>query len=40
LLTSLKALDLRGTKATAAGVAELQKAIPKCQTEWGGMKDK
>jgi len=34
-LTSLESLDLRGTRATAAGVTELQEALPKCRIEWG-----
>jgi len=36
LLTGLEWLDLRGTKATAASVAELREALPNCQIEWGG----
>lgn len=35
-LKKLQHLDLRGTKVTAAGIAELQKALPKCQIEWDG----
>jgi hypothetical protein len=34
-LTRLKELDLYDTKVTAAGVAELQKALPKCQIRFG-----
>jgi len=30
-LTNLEWLDLRRTKASAAGVAELKKALPKCK---------
>jgi len=33
-LTNLEALDLRRTKASAAGIAELQKALPNCQIVW------
>lgn len=33
-LTKLETLDLRRTKVTAAGVAELKSALPKCQIEW------
>jgi hypothetical protein len=32
----LTALDLKGTKVTAAGIAKLQKALPKCKIEWNG----
>jgi len=39
-LSCLEALDLRKTKASAAGVALLQKALPKCKIDWHGMKDK
>ena len=35
-LPKLEWLDLRKTKASAAGVAELQKALPKCKIEWDG----
>jgi len=35
-LTNLTELDLRRTKASAAGVAELQKALPNCQIVWDG----
>jgi hypothetical protein len=35
-LNKLDSLDLRGTRATAAGVAELQKALPKCKVDWDG----
>ena len=35
-LTNLESLDLRRTKASAAGVAELQKALPQCKIEWDG----
>jgi len=35
-LTNLEALDLRRTKATAAAIAELQKALPNCQIVWDG----
>lgn len=30
----LRLLDLNGTSVTAAGVAELQQALPKCQIKW------
>ena len=30
-LKSIKRLDLPGTQVTAAGVAELHKALPQCQ---------
>ncbi|HUY32929.1 MAG TPA: leucine-rich repeat domain-containing protein [Pirellulales bacterium] len=30
-LTSLRMLDLEGTKVTDAGVAELEKALPNCE---------
>lgn len=33
-LTELQALNLTGTKVTAAGVAALQKALPKCTITW------
>jgi len=32
--TNLESLDLRRTKASAAGVAELQKALPGCEIVW------
>ena len=35
-LTNLESLDLRRTKASAAGIAELQKALPGCQIVWDG----
>ena len=35
-LTNLTALDLRKTKASAAGIAALQKALPKCKIDWDG----
>ena len=35
-LTNLESLDLRRTKATAAGIAEQQTALPKCKIEWDG----
>jgi len=38
--TNLESLDLRRTKASAAGIAELQKALPECQIEWDGEKEK
>ncbi len=34
-LTKLTYLDLRRTKASAAGIAELQKALPKCKIVTG-----
>ena len=34
-MKSLKALDLRGTNVTAAGVAKLQAALPSCKIESG-----
>jgi internalin A len=37
-LTKLLELDLRKTKVTTAGVADLQKAIPNCKIEWDGAK--
>ena len=33
-IKTLKTLDIRGTKVTAAGVADLQAALPKCKIEW------
>ena len=33
-LTNLESLDLRRTKSTAVGVAELEKALPNCQIVW------
>jgi hypothetical protein len=33
-LTSLSALDLRGTKVTEAGMIELRKALPKLDIEY------
>jgi hypothetical protein len=30
----LRALQLHGSKVTAAGVAALQKALPECKIEW------
>jgi|GEM_PF-1435586 hypothetical protein len=33
-LSSLQSLDIRQTKVTAAGVARLQKALPRCKIEW------
>lgn len=33
-LTNLESLDLRNTQVTAAGVATLQKALPKCLITW------
>jgi serine/threonine protein kinase/Leucine-rich repeat (LRR) protein len=35
-LSNLESLDLRRTKATAAGIAELRTAFPKCKIEWDG----
>ena len=35
-LTGWQELDLTGTKVTAAGVAALQKALPKCKIVWDG----
>ncbi len=35
-LPNLEWLDLRRTKASAAGVSELQKALPNCQIVWDG----
>ncbi|MBI3465845.1 MAG: hypothetical protein HY000_22740 [Planctomycetes bacterium] len=35
-LTNLESLDLRRTKASAAGIAELQHALPNCQIVWDG----
>jgi hypothetical protein len=32
----LKYINLRGTKVTAAGVADFQKALPACKIEWDG----
>jgi hypothetical protein len=37
-LPNLESLDLRRTKATAAGVAELHKALPKCKIDWDSAK--
>ncbi|HEX4130988.1 MAG TPA: protein kinase [Pirellulales bacterium] len=34
-LTALTTLTLTGTQVSAAGVAKLQKALPKCKIEWG-----
>jgi hypothetical protein len=34
-LTNLLELDLRTTKVTAAGVADLQKALPQCKITSG-----
>ncbi len=39
-LAKLEALDLRRTKASAAGIAELQKALPKCKIDWDGKKNR
>ena len=39
-LTNLESLDLRRTKATAAGINELKAALPKCEIPWDGMQDK
>ena len=33
---NLESLDLRRTKASAASIAELQKALPNCKIEWDG----
>jgi hypothetical protein len=33
-ITGLEALGLNGAKVTAAGVAELQKALPGCKIDW------
>ena len=33
---SLRSLNLKSTKVTAASVAALQKALPKCKIEWDG----
>jgi hypothetical protein len=35
-LPNLESLDLRRTKASAAGIAELQKALPNCKIIWDG----
>jgi len=35
---NLRGLVVSGTKVTAAGVAELQKALPGCKIEWDGAK--
>jgi Leucine Rich repeat len=37
-LVKLEVLYLRGTKVTAAGVADLQKALPECKIDWDGAK--
>ena len=34
-MTGLQSLDVRGAKVTGDGVRALQKALPKCQVEWG-----
>jgi formylglycine-generating enzyme required for sulfatase activity len=34
--SSLRSLDIRKTKVTAAGVAKLQQALPNCVIEWDG----
>jgi len=39
-LTNLTALDLRKTKASAAGIERLHQALPKCKIEWDGAKEK
>jgi hypothetical protein len=36
LLSSVRILNLKNTKLTAAGIAELQKALPKCAIFWDG----
>ncbi len=36
LLTQVRILYMQGTKITAAGIAELQKALPKCAIFWDG----
>ncbi|MCX7422547.1 MAG: leucine-rich repeat protein [Planctomycetia bacterium] len=36
ILTNLASLDLRRTKVTAAGIAELKAVLPKCQIQWDG----
>ncbi len=35
-LANLTELDLRGTKVSAAGVASLRRALPKCDVKWDG----
>ena len=35
-LQQLKYINLRGTKVTAAGVADFQKALPECKIDWDG----
>ena len=37
-LQQLKYLNLQGTKVTAAGVADFQKALPECRIDWDGGK--
>ena len=38
-LKGLANLSLVGTKVTAAGIADLQQALPKCKIEWDGPKE-
>lgn len=38
-LQNLKAIHLRGTKVTAAGVADFQQALPDCKIDWDGAKE-
>jgi len=33
-LSNLESLDLGRTKASAAGIAELEKALPNCKVVW------
>ena len=35
-LSRLNYINLKGTKVTAAGVADFQKALPECRIEWDG----
>jgi hypothetical protein len=37
-LAALISLDLRGTRVTADGVQQLQRALPRCQIDWGPSK--
>ena len=33
-MKTLKRLEVRGNRVTAAGVAKLQRALPNCKIEW------
>src|SRR5207248_2398589 len=39
-IRTLELLDVTGTQVTADGIANFQKALPKCKIQWDGKNDK